>query len=153
MKKIWKLKHFDFEDFQRTEFIDSSIIPERDNTATYNAKLHIEEFAARVLDPLWEAWNRYCAFKGLVDNGIDVRTAFIRKSICAKLPEWYKWNYLGYTAEVYPRNGMFEEFVRFLQFWANSSKAVYDTITVHKGYCTIVLKNNRGEKRKKFIFE
>lgn len=147
MRRIWRLKHFEFEDFAQDE---SGVAGEGDNALTLPAKRNIEEFVMRFLDPLWEGWDRICAFNGWL-CGINIRTAYIRKSVCDALPERYRWYYWGYTAEIYPTNGRTEDFISFVKMFASMPRVVYDDISISENndeVVRVVFKRCGGKPRR-----
>lgn len=150
MKKVWRMKHYSFEDFAK----DGGDIPRPSGRVVpYNAKVRIEEFVSRFLDPLWDMWNRYCAERGLPLSGIGIGKAFIRKSVCDTLSGDDRNNYLGYTAEVYPMNGAFEEFVRFMTLWVKSPKVIFEKICITDTSCNIIFKYIHRNYSKEFVFD
>lgn len=148
MRRIWRLKHFEFEDFTHDE---SGVVGEGDNALTLPAKRNIEEFVVRFLDPLWEAWDRICAFNGWM-RGINIRTAYIRKGVCDILPKKYRWYYWGYTAEIYPANGRMEDFVNLLKFYSIYSQRHFSKIQVFAEYVCIEYKNYKGRMDRNFEY-
>lgn len=149
MRKIWRMKHYTFEDFAK----DGGDIPRPSGRVVpYNAKVRIEEFVMRFLDPLWDMWSRFCAESGMPTSGIGIGRAFIRKNVCDTLTGEDRYNYLGYTAEVYPMNGEFEAFVEFLKMWAESPKVKFTKIFINESSCNIIFKDIERNYCKKFVY-
>lgn len=106
--------------FSLNEFIDSDTTKRLgiDNTPTKTQKNHVIEFVDNLLDPLREAWDKYCK-KHKLGTGAILVTSGIRSDLLNIVVGGSKTSahYHGYAADLVPYNGRLNEFKKFCVNW------------------------------------
>lgn len=158
MIKVWRMKHYTFHDFGKCS---AGNLEDRFSTPDYTSvmpsikndtKHHIEEFVMRILDPMWDAWDKYCGYKRLDRCGIGIGAAYIRKDATENLSQIYESYSSGYCAEIYPLNNNFEEFVTFLEQFLKNDRIRFDKIVIQDGFCNLNFKGKGAKQCKIFVY-
>ena len=130
--------HFTFKEFLQSETATKKKI---DNTPTWEDVEHLKELAL-FLDGLRYAWG----------SGIKVTSGYrceeLNKAVKGSKTSMHK---KGYAADLYPSNGKFDEFVKFVRKWLDHK--TYDQALIEKNskgsrWLHIGLYNNAGEQRR-----
>jgi len=131
-----KPKHFNLE-----EFLTSSTARQKsiENLPSWDIVEHLRELAL-FLDDLREAWG----------SGIKITSGFRNDALNSKVGGVENSIHrIGFAADIYPSNGKFEEFKRFVKNWIKD-KDFDQCILEKKGksqWIHIGLYNNSGQQR------
>lgn len=131
-----KPKHFNLE-----EFLTSSTARQKsiENLPSWDIVEHLRELAL-FLDELREAWG----------SGIKITSGFRNDALNSKVGGVENSIHrIGFAADIYPSNGKFEEFKRFVKNWIKD-KDFDQCILEKKGksqWIHIGLYNNSGQQR------
>ena len=118
---------------------------------------NINELVDNLLDPLREAWSKYCVDNNLGSGGIHVNSG-VRSEALNKAINGSKTSahMLGAAADIVPTNGRMAEFKKFCMGWLKDK--TFDQFIseeedangtprwIHLGY-----KNSKGTHRKQFL--
>lgn len=132
--------------FTLNEFIKSNKAEEHniDNTPSEDVIKNLNILVDNILDPLREAWG----------SKIRINSGFR----CKKLNDIVggvknSSHLLGNAADIYPVNGKFDEFVKFITEWAENK--LFDQIIIEKNrksrwiHCSF--KSNNGSQRRQLF--
>lgn len=129
--------------FKLEEFLTSSTARVRgiENMPSWTIVEHLRELAL-FLDGLREAWG----------SGIRITSGFRNTALNKAVNGVYNSGHLsGFAADLYPANGKFEEFKKFIVNWAKNKK--YDQLIIERNsrgdrWIHLSLYGNNGQQRK-----
>jgi len=146
--------------FTMTEFIRSETATRLgiDNTPSESQKEHAIELVDNLLDPLREAWGKYCQQNRLGSASIRINSG-IRSEQLNEAVGGSKTSahYVGYAADIVPCNDKMKEFNTFCWNWLQDKdfdQMISEQIDqngvpswIHIGY-----KNGSGRQRHQFLY-
>lgn len=149
------MKYFTINEFIRSDEAKKRNI---DNTPTEYQKNNVIEMVENLLDPLREAWGKYCEKHKLGTGAIRVSSG-IRSKALNKAVGGSKTSahYHGYAADLVPYNGNLKEFKKFCFNWLFDKD--FDQMIsededennvprwIHIGY-----KQGSGKQREQFLY-
>lgn len=130
--------YFSFKELVESETAEKKGI---DNTPTWEVVDHLKELAL-FLDGLRYAWG------SAINVSSGYRCEELNKAAKGSKTSMHK---AGYAADLYPANGKFDEFVKFVRKWLDHKQ--YDQALIEKNskgsrWLHIGLYNNSGEQRR-----
>lgn len=149
------MKYFTMTEFTRSETATRLGI---DNTPSKSQKEHIIELVDNLLDPLREAWGKYCRQNRLGSAGIRINSG-IRSEQLNEAVGGSKTSahYVGYAADIAPCNGKMKEFNTFCWNWLQDKD--FDQMILEKidengipSWIHIGYKNRSGYQRHQFLY-
>lgn len=149
-----RMKYFTLQECTRSAVAEKEGI---DNAPSQEHKEHIIESVNELLDPLREAWGKYCKEKGLGRPGILVSSGYRGLTLNAKVHgSKTSAHCCGYAFDLVPSNNNMAEFKRFCRIFLGNHS--FDQLIseaedgngvprwMHIGY-----KSPDGEQRKQFL--
>lgn len=136
-----------YENFELYEFIESEKAKKNkiDNTPTFEVVDNLNELIGTILQPLRDAWG----------SGITISSGFRCEALNAVISgaSSTSMHQLGYAADMVPKNGNFEGFVKFTKDFLQKNKVAFDQLIVESNragarWLHIGLKNNAGQQRR-----
>ena len=149
------MKYFTMTEFTKSETATRLGI---DNTPSESQKKHVIELVDNLLDPLREAWGKYCRQNKFGSAGIRINSG-IRSERLNEAVGGSKTSahYVGYAADIAPCNGKMTEFNIFCWNWLQDKdfdQMILEQIDengvprwIHIGY-----KNRSGHQRHQFLY-
>jgi putative chitinase len=149
------MKYFTLYEFVRSEKADKLGI---DNLPNYYQIKNCNELVDNLLDPLREAWTKYCEIWHLGTPAIYVSSGIRSEELNDAVGgSKTSAHYHGWAADLIPRNGRLKEFKKFCIEWLIdkafdqfiSENEDEDNIPqwIHIGY-----KNGTGKQRQQFLY-
>lgn len=114
-----------------------------DNTPTLEVKQHLQELITTLLNPIREAWG----------SAVLVSSGYRCPALNAKVGGAKSSAHLtGYAADLIPKNGQREKFIKFVQNFLRTSGIPFDQcINEYGRWCHVGLKNSRGSQRRQIF--
>lgn len=135
-----------FPNFSLMELCDSNKAKEKGiiNIPTFADVVRLSELCEVILQPLRDAWG----------SGIRVNSGYRCKALNKAVGgSDTSCHMIGYAADLYPANGRFEDFCKFVRAWLVKENIPFDQLIIESDksgtrWLHVGLYNNSGKQRK-----